>query len=332
MNRGIAAAGNLIVDVIKGIDTYPKRGNLVTINDVSLATGGLCPNCLIDIARMDKSVHLEAIGLVGQDNYGQLVLDTLSAEGIDTAHIGRHPTLGTSFTDVMTERTERTFFQYRGANAAFGPDAIDFDAIQADIIHFGYILLLDAMDESDPEYGTVMARTLAAAQARGFKTSIDVVSEQSDRFARLVPPSLAYTDYCIINEVEASMTADLPCRDADGKLLIGNMEPLCRAVKALGVSTWVVIHCPEGSYALDEQGQYMSLPSVDVPAEFIKGKAGAGDAFCAAVLYGAYREMTLPDTLKLASAAAVSCLSSPSASAGILPVDELMALYRQYAE
>jgi arabinose-5-phosphate isomerase len=64
-----------------------------------------------------------------------------------------------------------------------------------------------------------MARLLAEAQKHGIKTSIDVVSEASDRFTRLVPPSLKYTDYCIINEIEAGQTTGIALRDENDNLL-----------------------------------------------------------------------------------------------------------------
>ena len=57
-------------------------------------------------------------------------------------------------------------------------------------------------------------------QQRGIKTSIDVVSEASDRFTRLVPPALKYTDYCIINELEAGQSTGVALRDEDGQLLL----------------------------------------------------------------------------------------------------------------
>ncbi len=330
MKKGIAAAGNLMVDVIKEIEAYPARGKLTTVVDVSYTTGGLCPNCLIDIAKMDPDVPLECIGLVGNDDYGELLINKLSSFHIDVSHIKRHDQLGTSFTDVMNEPHERTFFTYRGANAAFGPETIDWDNIQAELIHFGYILLLDTMDMEDAEYGTVMARTLAMAQKRGFKTSIDVVSEQSDRFARLVPPSLRYTDYCVINEIEASMTTGIPVRSEDGVLLRKNMEGITRKIRMLGVSTWVVIHCPEGSFGLDENDMFHEQPTINLPKSYIVGKTGAGDAFCAAVLYAANQGQSLPDALLLAGAAAASCLSKKGSTEGILPVHQLMALYDQF--
>jgi sugar/nucleoside kinase (ribokinase family) len=230
----------------------------------------------------------------------------------------------------MNQTGERTFFQYRGANAAFGPEHIPLEKISADILHIGYILLLDSLDEPDAEYGTVMARVLAEAQAKGFKTSIDVVSEESERFKRLVPPALKYTDYCVVNEIEASATTGISSRDADGRLIRDNMEPLCRALKALGARDWAVVHCPEGSFAVDGDGNYYRQPSLNFPKSEIKGKTGAGDAFCAAVLYGAYRKRPLPETLKLASAAAASCLREKSATAGVLPADKLWKMIEEY--
>lgn len=328
---GVACIGNLIVDVIKQIDSYPDMGNLASITEISYATGGLAANCAMDLARMDSSVRVEAVGLVGRDDYGDRVLEALMAAGVDIRHVGRHPALRTSFTDVMSLSggRDRAFFHYRGANAAFGPAHIPLDDIGADILHFGYILLLDALDAPDPEYGTVLAGVLADARARGFRTSVDVVSEQGDRFARCVAPALRYADYCVINEVEASAVTGIPCRDGEGNLLYDRMEPICRALRALGVREWVAVHCPEHSFAL-EGDRYLRQPSLALPKGQIKGKTGAGDAFCAGVLYGAYRGMPLAEALRLANAAAAASLTQADACGGLRPVGELYAMIDTY--
>ena len=114
----------------------------------------------------------------------------------------------TSFTAVMSNnRTkERTFFQHAGANAYYGEEHIDWDKLDVNIFHIGYILLLPHLDEPDAQYGTKMARLLDRAQKAGMKTSIDVVSESGERFQKLVTPALRYTDYCIINELETQQT------------------------------------------------------------------------------------------------------------------------------
>ena len=123
------------------------------------------------------------------------------------------------------------------------------------LVYIGYILLLDTLDEEDPEYGTKMAKLLKAAQDHGIKTSIDVVSEAGDRFRRLVCPAMRYTDYCVINEVEASASTGIELRTEDGKLLKENMPAALKKMKELGVSTWAVIHCPEIGFGLDENNR-----------------------------------------------------------------------------
>ena len=140
---------------------------------------------------------------------------------------------------------ERTFFQHAGGNAYYGEEHIDWDKLDVDIFHIGYILLLPHLDEPDAEYGTKMARLLCRAQKQGLKTSIDVVSEAGERFQRIVTPSLRYCDYCIINELEAQQTTGVLLRGEDGVLHTENLRKALEKLHELGVSTWAVIHCPE---------------------------------------------------------------------------------------
>jgi hypothetical protein len=96
----------------------------------------------------------------------------------------------------MTEQASghRTFFHHRGANALWNGAGLDFKKTRARIFHLGYLLLLDAMDAPHPTCGTKAAALLRQAQAAGLKTSVDVVSEDSDRFAAIVRPALRHTD------------------------------------------------------------------------------------------------------------------------------------------
>ena len=228
------------------------------------------------------------------------------------------------------ESKARTFFQYRGANALFDESCIDWDKLNSEIFHIGYILLLDALDAEDPEYGTKMAKLLAEAQRRGLKTSIDVVSESGNRFKKIVSPALKYTDYCVINELEAQQITGITLRDDNGKLYEENMKAALEAIKALGVSTWAVIHCPEGAYALDEANEYFSTPSVPMPKCDIKGTVGAGDAFCSGVLYGAWKKWSLKESIRLANCCAVAALSERGATEGLASIAEVMKFEEKY--
>ncbi|HSK69916.1 MAG TPA: carbohydrate kinase family protein, partial [Candidatus Limnocylindria bacterium] len=269
--------------------------------------------------------------LVGNDEPGDWLEGLLRNAEVETCRLKRHPALGTSFTDVMSQHgLERTFFTYSGANAALGPENVPLDALRPGILHAGYILLLDAMDAPDAEYGTALARVLAGARERGIWTSVDAVSEQGERHKTKVPPALRHADFCVLNETEAEKTTGVPLRDAGGRLLWGNMEDACGALRAMGVHRWAVVHAPEGAFAVDGQGRFRRKPSLRLPPDAIAGKTGAGDAFAAGVLLGALREYDLEDALALGCCASAARILRPGRGGGLRPVKELEGLEREY--
>ena len=177
-----------------------------------------------------------------------------------------------------------------------------------------------------------MARLLHRAQQAGMKTSIDVVSEAGERFKRLVTPALKYTDYCIINELETQQTTGVLLRGEDGTLHVENMKAALQKLHELGVAKWAVIHCPELGCGMDEAGNYCEFESLKLPKGYIKGTVGAGDAFCAGVLYAAETDMPLREALKLGACSAAASLSEVSASDGVKTKDEVLKLYELYGK
>jgi sugar/nucleoside kinase (ribokinase family) len=327
--KGIAVAGNMIVDLLYPIAGMPAPGELTTVvADVSRSTGGCVCNDIVDLAKLDPELPLVALGRIGDDAEGQFVVDTLSAyKNIDLSHVVKGGV--NAYTIVMADEItkQRTFFVGRGSGALFCEEDIPWDKLNVDILHAGYILLLDTLDSEDPEYGTKMARLLHTAQKHGIKTSIDVVSEAGDRFVRIVRPALKYTDYCVINEVEASATTGIALRTEEGELIRENMLPALQKMKELGVSTWAVIHCPEIGFGLDENNNYVEVPSLKLPKGYIAGTVGAGDAFCAGVLYAAWKGESLKSAIELGTASAVCSLSEANATDGMRTEAEARELY-----
>ena len=332
VRKGICCAGNMIVDITYPIATWPKQGELTHITEgIQSSTGGSVCNTVSDLARLDPTLRLVISGYAGYDAEGDFILQEMSKyPNIDLSQVRREGR--TSFTSVMSNNCtkERTFFQHAGANAYYGEKDIDLDSLNVDIFHIGYILLLPALDEEDSQYGTKMARLLHKVQQMGMKTSIDVVSETGDRFVRLVTPALKYTNYCIINEIEAQQSTGITLRDERGGLIRENLPVALYKLRDYGVSDWAVIHCPELGCGIDETGKYWEFPSLKLPEGYIKGTVGAGDAFCAGVLYGAETGMDMGDALKLAACTAAASLSEISASDGVKAVNEVLKLYEMY--
>lgn len=330
--NGIAVAGTTLVDIVKMVDDYPALGMSTGIGDISYAVGGCVPNVGIDLAIMDPTLPVMAYGAVGEDDNGAFVRRKLAEHGIDVGGLQTCREEPTGFTDVMTIAAtgERTFFTKAGANAAFMPDETFAKSLHASLFHIGYILLMDALDASDTEYGTRLARLLHAVQKRGILTSIDVVSRIGENYYQKVAPALRYSDYVIVNELEACGLIGLPPRDEKGRLLLPHLEKAIDAMFACGVGRAVILHCPEVGMIRRRGAETVILPSLDLPNGFIKGSVGAGDAFCAACLYAIMQGYDDHHLLSFASAAAACNLTAADAVSGMRPsakIEQLAAAY-----
>lgn len=329
--KGITLAGNIIADIVKSIDCYPEIGMLSNISAVSKAVGGCVPNTAIDLAKIDPSVPISVIGCVGDDDYGRYVISQMQHCNIDTSRVKVSDQAPTSFSDVMSlPNGERTFFHARGANALFSPEDIDIKGLPCNLLHIGYLLLLNRFDKADSEYGTVMARFLHSAQDAGIKTSIDMVSDSAANYAEKVIPALNYCDYVIINEIECCGIWGLDPRQGDGSLNVPVLRQAMERTLACGVGEKVIVHSKEAGFCLDRSGEFTSVASLKLSAKEIKGSVGAGDAFCAGCLYGIYHYYPDIDTLELASAAAACSLFAENAVDGMRSRQEILQVMRDH--
>jgi sugar/nucleoside kinase (ribokinase family) len=307
---GITAAGNWIVDRVKTIDAWPQEERLANILSESRAGGGGAHNVIIDLALLKAPFPLRGAGVVGHDEDGKWLLAEAFQLGVDISAIRTTKEQPTSFTDVMTVKStgRRTFFHNRGANRLL--EERDLDPGNSRIFHLAYLLLLDRIDP-------LAARILQRIRATGAKTSVDLVSAEKARYQEVVIPALDHIDYLILNEIEAGECTGLRIRLADGSF---DRDALAAAAKQLYRNNLVVIHVPEGAFAHSKDGD-LWVPSK--PPMKMVSTVGAGDAFCAGVLYGLHEEWSLQQCLDLGHLAAGACLSHESTTGGLRPVSEL---------
>jgi sugar/nucleoside kinase (ribokinase family) len=331
LRNGILAGGNWIVDAVKLIDTWPQQDTLANILAESKGTGGSPFNILLDIALMGARFPLSGLGLVGDDSNGRWILEQCASNGIDTSALQCAVSAPTSYTDVMTVQStgRRTFFHARGANAELDTHHFDFSQTTARIFHLGYLLLLDRLDRPHPEYGTVAAEVLARAQAAGLKTSIESVSEDSERFERLVLPAMKQVDLCILNEFEAEKVTQKRIRIEDG-IDYRELGAAMKMLLAAGVRERVVVHFPEGAGSMGHDGVLARHGSVELPPGYIQGAAGAGDAFSAGVLLAWHEDLPVEEGLRYGVCAAAANLSDKTCTGGLRSLADCLALGEKY--
>ncbi len=314
--NGICVAGSILVDKINEISAYPKCGELTKIKSIDLAVGGCVPNVAIDLKKICPKMSVFAAGKIGADPEGDFVINNFKNNKVNTSAVWVDPNNKTTFTDVMSVAGgQRTFFTYLGADSGFTSKDIDFSKINPKILHLGYFLLLDAVDNGEG------LEILKKAKAAGVETSIDLVSENSDRYS-LVLPCLPYVDYLIINENEAGKLTGISPE-------YKNLKQIAHKLMEMGVNKKVIIHFPEGSVCLSENG-FEALGSFKLPDGYIKGTTGAGDAFCAGALIGIYNGKTDIEIMELASATAAMALGSHDATSGLKTEEESMKICKKY--
>ncbi len=129
---------------------------------------------------------------------------------------------------------------------------------------------------------------------------------------------MEHVDYLIFNEIEAGECTGCKIRRDDGSM---DRQALLTAAEMLYRDNLVVIHMPEGALAYSREG-HLYVPSR--PVDKIVSSVGAGDAFCAGVLYALHEEWPIDKALDLGHRAAAACLGHETTTDGLQPVSELL--------
>lgn len=334
--RGIISAGTWTVDHIKLVDVWPQEEHLADIIGTDMQGGGSGHNLGVDIRKLDPAMPVEAIGLIGMDEGGEFLISKTTETGIDASQLHRSTAAQTSFTDVISvaDTGRRTFFHCRGTNDLLSPDHFDFSRTNGSILHLGLIGVHATLDNPWKQEANGWVSILKAAQAAGIKTNLELVSVSESKIRRIALPCIPYLDTLIVNEFELGAISNSPTCNADG---VPDQQLCVAAANALfdysakhnGTLGLVAVHSPERAIAISADNQIHCRDSFNINKSDIISAVGAGDAFCAGMLYGLHEQWDINLTLELAHAAAASSLRSATTVGAVESVADCLAFARQ---
>lgn len=317
---GIVCAGNWIVDIVHVIGHWPAQSTLVEITREVEGIGGGAANVILALEAFGVPVPLYAMGLIGADGHGATVRAALAGRRIETGWLTATEAAMTAHTHVMTVPGQsRTFFYHPGACDLLDETDLPVEAAAmagAGIFYLGYPNLLGALDALDPDGGTAGARVLARARAAGMVTCVDLVSKAGPDFAGVVKALLPQTDYLFCNEVEAGLATGAAVPSGDRTAILG----AARALRAGGAGT-VVVHTPEVALWCGAEEVWLAPE----PVAEVVNPLGAGDAFCAGVIWGIHEGWLPEEALRLGHRAAAWCLKGETATGTIPRLEVLLA-------
>ncbi len=263
------------------------------VEEAAVATGGAATNTAVGFARMGFSVA--CICEVGTDFAGDVVLQDLKQEGVDTSLTISERSEQTAVAALLIAQDGgRTALVYRGASRMITTDDIDWNTLQTKWMHLSTVGNID-----------LIARAMSFCKQRGVKLSWNPGNWEIERIAsgELKPDWSAVEVLCVNREEMEKLTGlDLT---TDG-VWNGNWS-------FIGPKIVVVTDGKQG-------GKYFAegrLKTYTIePGKTIQ-ETGAGDAFITGFLCGQLSGRIVEDCIELGKKSAASVVQHMGAKKGL---------------
>ena len=259
------AMGVHVVDVLaRPVEAIPEGQGGALVEEIRITPAGSAGGTAVTLAKLGARVR--SAGAIGTDALGDVMIELLQRYDVDTSLLVRRDGVQTS-ASVLPIRPDgsRPAFHVVGANAAYGPDAVDWDALAAAThLHLG-----------GPEFmgGESAAQILSFAREKGVVTSADILApgDQAAMILDWIAPAFEHLDYLLPNDEQV-----LGFTGSD------ELEAGCRALLERGVGCVAATRGGDGVLIVDES------ESLEVPAFEIEvvDTTGCGDAFSAGFMRG----------------------------------------------
>ena len=329
--RGIITGGTWCLDRNKMVEFWPAEDGLAEVLDEVARGGGAGCNMAIDVKRLDPTIPVETIALVGDDGEGRLLIEQADSYGIDRTQMHVAPGVATQSTDAYaSQRSGRRTHIYRaGAAVLLTPDHFDLSQTRARLFHSGLPGVHKGMDRPWHDDPNGWVTVFKKARAAGLATNLELASVARERIAELARPCLPHLDLLVVNDVEIGAIAGETTETA-GDTDVEACLQAARHVLESGAMQLVVVHFPKGAIAVGRDGAVQRRPSVRVPPAEVAAANGAGDAFASGIVYGWHEGWALGESLSLAHAAAAASLRHISTSDAVETWQGCLALAERW--
>jgi ribokinase len=280
--------GDLNIDMIGRVDEWPAPGGECLCPQLELHCGGVGANCALALAPWGIKVRL--LGCVGQDRFGDLLLDTLRKTGVDIGGVQRSSRALTGMLYInVTRDGQRTFFGSRGANQFMGPAKVPASWLRscaaAHLVGYSFL---------NPGPEKMARRILRQFHSCGKLVSLDVGMEPCKRIPKKILRLLPQVDLLFVSSDEAaSLTGRSNPREA-----------FLRFERA-GAKE-IVMKLGKRGCLISDGGILREVPSFAVR---VVDSTGAGDAFTAAFLQARLRGWSPREAALVANAAGAAAAS-----------------------
>jgi sugar/nucleoside kinase (ribokinase family) len=281
-DKHIICLGSALWDTILKVDHIPSHGGKVLPTIAIQAASGMATVAAVTIARLGGRVSLWS--RIGDDHIGQMFIEDLSHEGVDTSAVWRQPHVRTPFSTILVdEEGERLVVPY------FDP-CLDSDTASLplhEVASAGAVLC-------DMRWIQGAERLFSEARRHGVPTILDADVAPVADLRYLMP----LADHVLLSEpaLHSLSNATLP-KDA-----------LTEVAATLNASVVGVTLGPKGSIIWEKHGDAGTVRHFSTIKIRALDTLNAGDVWHGTYAYGVTRGWDLATTVRAASvAAAMKC-------------------------
>jgi len=259
----VIVVGELNVDLILNqIESFPEMGKEKLAEQMTLTLGSSSAIFASNLSSLGARVAF--IGKIGNDSFGDLVIDSLNEKNVNTDMIIRDANLKTGATIVLNYDEDRAMITHPGAMNYLNLEDIKTDYLSnARHLHFSSYFL-------QPGFRNKIGKLFKWAKELGLTTSFDPQWDPEEKWNLSVQNTLPFVDVFLPNYNEF--------------LLLTGKDDINQAFDSVGefANTIVVKNGNNGSI-LWQQNQIAELPPY--LNKNVVDAIGAGDSFNAGYIF-----------------------------------------------
>ena len=272
-------------------------GSKIHIDEVIRTCGGGAHNTSVGLARLGCDASY--CGVIGDDPWGESILENCATEGVDTAHVTVVENEASDFSIILTARSgERVILKHPGTSRHL-QDATFAREAAGDV---DWLYLNSIQEEACQIEDDIIRILIDTPHARLSWNPGGCQIEQGMR-RHGIEALLRQTDLLLLNKEEALTFTKEPD-------VLSAMKSLLKA----GVKVICITDGSQGVLATDGTSVYHCLPG-DCP---VVDTTGAGDAFGTGATWALLTGKNLPIALRAGTINAMSVVGSVGAQPGLL--------------
>ena len=300
MSSPIIVFGSINMDLVVYSDKQPAKGETILGNSFETFQGGKGANQAVAVSRLGFPVSL--IGKVGNDIFGDELLESLNSEHVDTSMLGRHEgPSGVAFIYVFEETSENQIIVISGSNEQVKSNQISDKELSATDV------LISQLEIPPSEIEDLFIRAKKSGIYRILNTAP----------ALKISKNLIHeTDLLVMNESELENLTEQTIERQ-------NTDSIGQAIKDLNLSTTQSIAVTLGSKGVyvyaNQKGQFIDGHKVE-PVD----TTGSGDCFIGALASQYLESNDLLDSVNFANKAAALSVMKRGASSSMPTLEEVV--------